>query len=431
MPEKKVLIIAYYWPPSGGSGVQRWLKFVKYLPQFGWKPYVFTPENPSVTLKDESLLKDVPAEAEIVKIPIWEPYEVFGRLSRIFSGGKKNAAQPDFVDAKQASFFADLSIWIRGNVLIPDPRKFWVRPATRFLKKYLAQHNIHTIVTTGPPHSMHLIGLALKKRNPSLRWIVDMRDPWSEWGLLESLKLSKGSLRKHKALERKVLARADKVITVTSTWVKQFEKISGRQVELITNGYDQDDFARFTIRPQSTFVIRHVGIVNDRCNPGPFMDVVEKLCRRDDVFRNNIRIEFVGQVDPAFIDTVTSRPILNEITKFTPTVPHAEIIDIYSSSSALLLVLTGYKDPEAYLPGKLFEYLATGLPVIGIGPATGDAARLLKISDAGEMTDEGWEIEDMLLSVYRNWQTGLTRQKRDNAVDYSRKAITARLVEIL
>lgn len=368
MSAKKVLIIAYYWPPSGGSGVQRWLKFVKYLPQFGWKPYVFTPENPSVVIKDESLLNDVPAEAVIVKLPIWEPYEIFGRLSKIFSGNKKPNSQADFVSTKRSSLFSKFSLWVRGNLLIPDPRKFWVRPAVKFLKNYLEQNQITTIITTGPPHSMHLIGLKLKKRNRSLRWIVDMRDPWSEWGFLDSIKAGTRARAKHKALEREVLTTADEVITITPFYARQFERLSGRKVSLVTNGFDETDFKDFKLVKADKFKVRHIGIVNEKCDPRPFMHAVKELCVENDVIKQNLEVEFVGQVNPAFTEFVNSDALLSGVTKFTDTVSHSKVMDIYSFSALLVLILTGYKDAEGYMPGKLFEYLATGLPVLGVGP---------------------------------------------------------------
>src|SRR6185295_13357036 len=176
---KKVLIITYYWPPSGGSGVQRWLKFVKYMPQFGLAPFVFTPENPSFEVRDESLLRDVPSEAEIIHFPIWEPYRLFNTISAVF--GKKKISQVDQVATGKRSLFQKITSWIRGNLFIPDARKFWVKPSVTILYDLLKSNAINTIITTGPPHSLHLIGLMLKQQNPSLKWIADFRDPWSEW----------------------------------------------------------------------------------------------------------------------------------------------------------------------------------------------------------------------------------------------------------
>src|SRR5690606_24179404 len=186
---KKVLIITYYWPPSGGSGVQRWLKFAKYLPSYGWEPHVFTPENPSFGVRDPSLQRDVPPEAEVIHFPIWEPYDFFHRIAA-WTGSKKNAGATALAPAGSKSFFGKLSTWIRGNFFVPDPRIFWVRPSAKFLPDYLKDNGIQTIITTGPPHSVHLIGLKLKEKLPHLRWLADFRDPWSEWGMWDSLRVS-------------------------------------------------------------------------------------------------------------------------------------------------------------------------------------------------------------------------------------------------
>lgn len=430
MPEKKVLIIAYYWPPSGGSGVQRWLKFVKYLPQFGWTPHVFTPENPSAPVQDSSLLKDVPAEAVVVKLPIWEPYEMFGKLARIFSGAGNAAVQAGSVN-NSPSLFSRLSVWVRGNLFIPDPRKFWVRPAVSFLATYLEQNNIDTVITTGPPHSMHLIGLKLKRQKPSLKWVVDMRDPWSEWGFLDSIKAGARAKAKHKKLEREVLTTADEVITITPFYVRQFERLSGRKVNLVTNGFDEDDFQNFQVVRSDKFQIRHIGIVNEKCDPRPFMHAVASLCRENAEIREQLEVEFVGQVHPAFREFVNSNPLLTTITRFTDPVPHAQLMSVYASSAVLLLILTGYKDAEGYMPGKLFEYLATGLPVLGVGPVHGDAAGLLENTATGKMFGENEEggIRTFLMNAFRRWSAGDSLSNSSNIGAFSRKSITGAFVK--
>ena len=285
--ERKVLIITYYWPPSGGSGVQRWLKFVKYLPGFGFEPYVFTPENPSFSIRDESLSLDVPKEAEIIRFPIWEPYDAFFRIASFF-GSKKPPESAGFVAGKEMSLFQKISTWIRGNFFIPDPRVFWVRPSVRFLTDFLREKNIQTIITTGPPHSVHRIGYRLKKKNPSITWLADFRDPWSEWGLLDSLMVGNIARRIHRKMESQVLKTADKVITITPFYVRMFEKLSGRPVSLLTNGYDEDDFKNLVIQPTQKFIIRHVGIVNEKCDPRPFMEALEELTLEHTGFKSSV-----------------------------------------------------------------------------------------------------------------------------------------------
>jgi glycosyltransferase involved in cell wall biosynthesis len=433
VPTKKILIVTYYWPPSGGSGVQRWLKFVKYLPQFGIKPVVFTPANPAFALRDESLVRDIPAEAEIIRFPIWEPYDAFLRLSKLF-GSNKSTTPAQLVKAKQESLFEKLSTWIRGNLFVPDPRRFWVRPSVKFLHAYLKENRIQTIVTTGPPHSMHLIGYKLKKKNPELQWIADFRDPWSGWGLLDSLKVSKAARKLHSNLEHKVLTTADIVTTITPFYVKHFANLRGRKVELLTNGFDEDDFKGVTITRAEKFIIRHVGIINEKCNPAPFMLALAKLMKDDKDFLSDVRMEFIGDVNAAFRSFVERSPDLKDVTFFIPAVPHKQLMKIYGSSSLLLLVLTGYKDAAGYMPGKLFEYIATGLPVLGVGPENGDASVLIRQSNSGKMIDDSDEegLKKYLKEVYRMWKENqLPAQVTGSRAQYSRRVITESLSRLI
>jgi glycosyltransferase involved in cell wall biosynthesis len=429
---KKVLIITYYWPPSGGSGVQRWLKFVKYLPAAGVKPYVFTPSNPSFDLRDESLLVDVAAEATVIRFPIWEPYEIFFRLSGIF--GKKKTAKPtEVVSIKNKSLFQRISTWIRGNLMIPDPRKFWVKPSVRFLENYLNEHQINTIITTGPPHSMHLIGYRLKKRNPSLRWMADFRDPWSEWGFLDSIQVGPRARKIHKKLEAQVLSTADEVITITPFYQRQFEALSNRKVTLLMNGYDPDDFKKLVITRPEKFVIRHMGIVNEKCNPRPFMNALLAAAQENEWFKQSVQVDFIGDVHPSFREFVVTNDELVNLTTFTPAIPHKELIARYGSSAVLLLVLTGYKDAEGYMPGKLFEYLVTGLPILGVGPANGDAARMLNETHAGKMFEgeDQRAITKFLLDAFQQWHQGNTTARKHAGDNYSRSVTAKKLAELI
>lgn len=431
MAEKNVLIIAYYWPPSGGSGVQRWLKFVKYLPQFGWTPHVFTPENPSFAVKDESLQKDVPAEARVIRFPIWEPYDAFFKLTSLF--GKKKSAKPtDLVGSGNSSMFHQVSTWIRGNFLIPDPRVFWVRPSAKFLTNYIREHNIKTVITTGPPHSLHLIGLRLKRDNPEIKWLADFRDPWSEWGFLDSLKVGPSARRSHQRHEAKVLRHADEILTITPYYVRRFESLGNRKVNLLTNGYDENDFHDVHIVRPAKFTIRHVGIINELCDPRPFMQAVLELLRSDGDFRSNTVIEFIGEIHPRFRKYVQESNELSLITKFPGSLPHSQLLSIYGESSLLLLVLTGYKDAEGYMPGKLFEYLATGLPILGIGPEHGDAAALLKETSSGIMIDgdSSASIRNILIKNFHAWKKGELMSGPGGIIKYSRKEITRHLTTL-
>lgn len=413
--------------------MQRWLKFVKYLPSLGWQPYVFTPENPSFDIKDTSLLRHVPEDAEVIHFPIWEPYELFLKLSKLFGGAQSNKPTA-VVGSKKKSAFQRVSTWIRGNFFIPDPRRFWIKPSVAFLEEFLDSNKIDKIITTGPPHSMHLIGLKLKKRNPKIFWIADFRDPWSEWGFLDTLGLTTFARKKHRELEAMVLAKADRVVTITPFYVRHFERLGGRAVNLLTNGFDEDDFRSIVYIKSDRFVIRHVGIVNEKCDPRPFMIALSEWVSENGLGSENVALEFIGDVHPEFQKFVNDSAAMKLFTRFVGSIPHQQLLTLYGSSSALLIVLHGYKDAEGYMPGKLFEYIATGLPVLGVGPEVGDAANLLNESGAGVMISASNKerIKTHLSLIFNQWKESSGPAVKMSASEaYSRKAITKQLTDLL
>ncbi len=432
--EKKVLIITYYWPPSGGSGVQRWLKFVKYLPQFGWQPFVYTPENPSFDVKDESLLKDVPAEAEVIKLPIWEPYHLADRLLLLFGKKERSDRENEQAVSAHRSWLQRFISWVRANLFIPDPRIFWMRPSVAFLHDFLKDRQINTIITTGPPHSMHLIGLKLKQKNPNLRWLADFRDPWTEWGLWEKLGVGEWGMKRHRKLEQQVLTNADRVISVTPFYVERLEALSGRKADLLTNGFDDEDVEHIRYLRTAYFIIRHIGIVNEQRDPVPFMEAFTMALTKDKSFREQVRLEFVGEVYAPFKAYVEARPELQPYVTFTGNVSHDAVMDYYGSSSLLLLILTGYRDPHGFFPGKLFEYVATGIPILGIGPDPSDAADVLQKAGTGVMIapEEKEQLVAQLLTFFAAWKNNPHVAAKPLSISaYSRKVITGDLARIL
>jgi hypothetical protein len=265
---KRVLIITYYWPPSAGSGVQRWLKFAKYLPEFGWEPVIFTPENPDFDLKDENLEKEIHPSIEVMKFPIWEPYGLFRKIK------KENLTDTAKVLEKRKKSFTDKTgIWLRANALIPDPRRFWVRPSVEFLTDLVKKGQFDAVITTGPPHSLHLIGLQLKRKT-GITWLADFRDPWSKWEFLDTLPMLEWVRKKHESLEKEVLSESDAIITISPTFQKDFEIISGKKVHLITNGFDTSDLPENwdVLKPASDGIeIIYTGVIDAIRNPIPFL----------------------------------------------------------------------------------------------------------------------------------------------------------------
>ena len=396
----------------------------------GWEPYVFTPENPSFAIQDESLLKDIPSSVEVIKLPIWEPYDAFFKFSKLL--GKKNIKQSDFVTTGKKSLFQKISTWIRGNFFVPDARIFWVKPSVVFLDDFLRSNQIGKIITTGPPHSVHLIGLKLKKKNPSLKWVADFRDPWTEWDLLDTLSLTSFARSIHRKQERDVLQSADRVITIAPYHVDRLEVLSGRKVDLITNGFDEDDFKNIIHSKTNKFTMRHVGIVDELRDPRPVMEAIKELCNGNPEFADNIQIEFIGNVNSVFKAFIEQDVTLFKITSFIGQMPHSQLLTLYGQTDLQLLVLAYTAIAPGNLPGKFFEYLASGNPILAIGPVEGDAAAVLKKTNAGEIFERSDKkgIQVALLNFFVNWKEGRISSERD-VLAYTRKKVTEQLIKLL
>lgn len=426
---KKVLIITYYWVPSGGSGVQRWLKFSKYLPEFGWQPVIYTPENPDLVVTDESLQDDIPKELIEVKTKIWEPYSFF----RMLVGRKKDQKTGTgfLLEDKSKSWIDELALTIRGNFLIPDPRKFWIKPSVRFLKKYLKQNSIDTVVTTGPPQSMHLIALKLKKCMPNIKWIADFRDPWTGIDFYKELNLSKWADRKHHKLENKVLKSADEIIVVTKTMQSEFEKIAGKKVHLITNGFDESDYSNISdIQLDDKFSISHIGTFNALSNPLLFWEVLSELCSENSEFKKDLSINLVGNVDYTVMQSLNDNNLIDNTVKIDY-LPHSEAIKYQLKSQVLLLVIKWLEKSKGVLTGKVFEYIATNRPIIAFGPEGADLELVINETQSGVFIhyDDKKKIKETVLDFYQKYKQKSLNNKSSNYLKYSRKQLTKRLVE--
>ena len=268
---KRYLFITYYWPPAGGPGVQRWLKFVKYLRDFEVEPIVYVPENPHYPIIDKSFEAEIPSGITIIKQPINEPYQLAGIFSKKES---KTISSGIIKDEKQQGFLQKMMLWVRGNLFIPDARMLWVKPSVKFLSAYLNENTIETIITTGPPHSLHLIGKQLKE-NLKLNWIADFRDPWTKIGYHQKLKLTKASQQKHLRLEREVLQTADHILTTSFTTKKDFSKITKKPISVITNGFDEDEEEEVVLAEK--FRLSHIGSLLSERNPLELWKALQEL----------------------------------------------------------------------------------------------------------------------------------------------------------
>ena len=278
MNPQKVLIIAYYWPPAGGPGVQRWLKFVKYLPEFGIEPIVYCPENPNYPIVDESLVNEIPNGITIIKQPIKEPYQLANFLSKKSSKKISSGVIPK---AKKQSLTEKLMLYVRGNFFIPDARKNWIKPSVEFLSEYIKTYKIETIITTGPPHSVHVIGFELK-RNLNIKWLTDFRDPWTTIGYHKALKLTKSSQQKHIELETKVLNSADAIVVTSNHTKNEFETKTTKPISVITNGYDNHSVR--VEEKHKEFTLSHIGSLLSERNPKILWEVLSELISENEAF---------------------------------------------------------------------------------------------------------------------------------------------------
>ena len=425
---KRVLVITYYWPPTAGSGVQRWLKFSKYLSRFGWECVIYTPENPDRLASDESLLSDVPEGLEVIKRPIWEPYAFYRKVVK--SDGK--GAGVNQLNSQKKSFMQRLAVLVRGNLFVPDPRAGWIRPSVRFLTKYLKEHPVDAVVTTGPPHSMHLIGLGLKRRT-GVRWIADFRDAWTEIFYYKHMNLLPCTDKRHHRLEQQVLDEANLVISVSPLEREGFQKHTKTPVLLITNGYDEADFCSEAPElPADRFTLVNTGLFSSDGNPIRLWDVLARKCAEDAEFKRQLRIRLAGMVDPEIYEALEARGLSGNVEKLGY-LPHKQTVEVQRNANVLLLLLR--KEPEyaKALPGKIFEYLAARRPVLGIGQEDSASARMLSDTGAGVMYD--WDREDPIRNYIDSaWERHLRGEDGPCEGDvsaYSRLELTRKLSQIL
>ncbi|MBQ6770519.1 MAG: glycosyltransferase family 4 protein [Bacteroidales bacterium] len=428
---KRVLIITYYWPPSGGSGVQRWLKMSKYLPENGWKPVIYTPEDGEYPVIDPSLEKDVAPETEVVRRPIVEPYTIYKKFLGI---KKEDTIKVGFASEKKKSGWKErLSVWVRGNLFIPDSRCWWVKPSVRYLTAYLKEHPVDAIVSTGPPHSMHLIAMKLKEAL-GIPWIADFRDPWTEIDFYDELHLTKWADKKHHRMEREVLTKADKVVTVSWNWSKGLGRLGNRNVRVIQNGFDWQPKPPLQRAPLSEkFTLTHIGVIGPSRNTPTLWQVLQEIKAQDESFSKALKISLIGQVDQSVTQCLESCGLM-ENTEIIAHVSHDAVQQVQEAAQVLLLLVNNAPNAKGILTGKLYEYLSSGRPILCIGPEDGDAAQLLKETQAG--TTIGFEdkekMKEVVKSLYDKYlENNLPSNANASIEKYSRKALAGEYGKLL
>jgi len=427
MSQKKVLIITYYWPPAGGPGVQRWLKFVKYLPEFGVEPIVYCPENPSYPLLDDNLTKEVSDKITILKQPIFEPY----KLASVFSKKKTKTIASGLINTKKQSLVERLLLYVRGNYFIPDARKFWVKPSVNYLSRYIQENAIETIITTGPPHSLHLIGLELKKQL-NINWIADFRDPWTTIGYHDKMKLSVASQQKHKLFEKEVLQTADNILVTSPTTKTEFKAITHQPITVITNGFDDVNMKSLPL--DTKFTISHIGSLLTGRNPKVLWDSIAELLQENNDFKANFELKLIGAVSNDVLASINESGLENHINVLGY-VSHEEAQIQQRVSQVLLLIEINSPITKCIIPGKLFEYLQSNRPILGFGPERADFKTIISETNTGssfgyEQTEKEL-IKTKITSYFEAYQKRNLRANGVGIQQYHRKNLTNKLANAL
>ncbi|MDX5586448.1 MAG: glycosyltransferase family 4 protein [Aureibaculum sp.] len=419
----KALIITYYWPPAGGSGVQRWLKFVKYLQDFDVEPVVYTVENPDYVITDDTLKKEIPNGIEIIKQPIWEP----NNLLTLFKS-KQQKTSAGFLNP-DPSFLEKQLQYIRANYFIPDARKFWVKPSVRFLSEYLKNNKVDVVITTGPPHSLHLIGMELKRRFP-IKWISDFRDPWTDIDYFHQLPLTKKTIQKHYQLEEEVVSTADCVLVVGKTMKEKYLKFN-QNIEVITNGFDDiDDESKVEL--DIKFSIVHIGMMNADRNPRILWKVLSDLIKENQEFAEDLQLKFVGKLAHEVFESINNNK-LTSVIEYITYLPHKEVVIFQQSAQILLLAVNKVPSANGIITGKVFEYLQANRPILAIAPTEGDLAEIINSTKAGRVVDFDDEetLKKDILEMYEAYKKHKLVVNSKSIEQYHRKNLTGQLADVI
>ncbi len=411
---RKVLIIANQFPPMGGSGVQRSVKFVKHLRSFGYEPVVFTRKTGNMQLKDESLLKDIPDGVEVIRT---KPY--------------------DFTEWK--SVFRIPGKVIGLKLMIPDSARLWMIMSRKTAARAVIDNNIDIVYTTSAPYSDHLLGLYLKKKFPNITWVVDFRDEWTNNPYTLDNPHNKFRTKKEKKMELEVLKTADALITNTPVMRRNFVEnngLDGSNFFVIPNGYDIEDFAGFDLtKPvNEKFTLTYTGALYGRRKPDTFFEALKQLISEKKIDGKKICVKLIGNYHKDKLQSLIDKYYLTEQIEIVGYVPHKECIRQQLASDALVLIEGTGRGSDAFYTGKIFEYMNTGRPVLAVLPENGAAAELVRRTKIGVVahTDNVDDIKNNIFDYYKKWTENRLdfEPERCEIERYERKELTGQLAGV-
>ncbi|MCX7736398.1 MAG: glycosyltransferase family 4 protein [Candidatus Kapabacteria bacterium] len=431
---KNILVIAYYFPPSGGPGGQRVLKTVKYLPDFGWQPYVLTVSNGQFPAIDESLLDEIPKSVVVERTRIFEPYDIYRKITGMKPG---TAIDVNVIkkEGQSLSFKQKLAEFVRATFFIPDARIGWIFSAVKAGREMIKKYNIHAIYSSSPPYTCSMIARKLK-RISNLPWVAGFRDPWTGFISTPKRWLIPAMIDKH--FEKSVFQTAD---FVECAWEGIIKDALGKYPDLnpqkfihIPNGFDSNDFPKIEIKPNEKFTITYTGSMYGRRNPDSFFQAIEKLIADRKINPDDLKLVFVGRFGDEIHDMFNKVSFKNSIQVFGY-VPHKESVEFILRSDVLLLVVDESKESEEIVPGKVYEYIGTRKPVLAIAPNNSAIAKLIKETNSGLIAHQS-EIDKIaanFLSFYEAWKNNkkLINPNENEINKYERRESARQLAGLL
>jgi len=427
---KKVLIVTYYWPPSGGIGVLRCLKIAKYLRRSGWEPIIYCPKNAQYPRLDHSNDKDIPNGIEILRQSIWEPYAIY----RLITGKRKNENVNDVLIStdKKEGLAHKMSTWIRCNLFLPDARAFWIRPSIKFLSNYLDKNNVDAIFSCGPPHTNTRIATLISKKY-NIPFLADFQDPWTQVDYFKNLPLTSWGLKRHQEAELEALNQSSAITIVSKSWKQDLMQIGAKNVSVLYWGYDPEDFESLQSKVDDKFTISHLGIMSKDRNPRVLFKVIKELNKEIPGFKEDLVLHLVGQFDYSIKESFLQENIEYNI-KMTSSVERKEALKLTCSSNVLLLLLNKQDNIKGRVPGKFFEYLASKRPILTLGATEGDVVEIVKATKRGACLDykdyDG--IKTVLTELYRKYKNKSLCAPLTNPIDqFSHPVLTKKVAKIL
>ncbi len=425
---KKVLIITYHWPPSGGISVLRCLKIAKHLRSFGWEPVIYKPKNAQYEFLDSTNEKDIPNNITILEYPIREPFNIFKK----FSGRKKEDSQnPVYVRDRKRKTIDKIAIWVRANFFIPDARALWIRPSVKYLSKYLQKNNIDAIFSDGPPHTNTAIACQLSKKF-NIPWLADFQDPWTQVDYYKMFPISKIAHRKHCIMEQETFKYAGKITIASPTWAKDLERIGAKDVSPIYYGYDEDDYNTLEIKSDKSFSIVHAGLLGLDRSPDTLIKVLADLKKEIPEFTEHLKIKFAGLVDYSIKECIKNNNLINNFQDCGK-LSRVEAIKLIFEGEILLLPLNKAENVLGRIPGKLFELLRVNKPILCLGPNNSDSSNIIAETNAGKTFDydDYSGIKEFVKNKFDQYIMGSTIGTTVNIEEYSNYNQTKRVAEFL